>query len=200
MFIKNVVDGLWNNWSNCDRTKNYLSWSKLFYTVTTGLTGDRIPKSPQALSPNQTPILPNLIISCKAKRLWGLTIDWIPFVMYHSFGLKAWKQKNCVKLTWDCWMWWNTPNGRVEFEEGWLIKSIITTDEMSFSQLTGTHPPPNQKKAAITELLNSNKYAHYVVFYILLAIITFKTFQTFQTFFTFIGHFYIWDRYLSYST
>jgi hypothetical protein len=76
-------------------------------------------------------------------------------------------------------MWCNTENGRVEFEEGWLIKSIITTDEMSFSQLTGTHPPPNQKKAAITELLISNKYVHHVVFYILLAIITFKTFQSF---------------------
>jgi hypothetical protein len=149
VFIKNVVDGLWNNWSNCDRTKNYLSWSNLFYTVTTGLTGDRIPKSPQALSPNQTPILPNLIISCKAKRLWGLTIDWIPFVMHVPFvWIKSMEAKNCVKLTWDCWMWCNTENGRVEFGEGWLIrhKSIIPTDEMNFWELNGTHPSPTKKQ------------------------------------------------------
>jgi hypothetical protein len=34
------------------------------------------------------------------------------------------------KLTWHCCICCNPAKGRVDFEEGWLLKSRITKDEM----------------------------------------------------------------------
>jgi hypothetical protein len=50
-----------------------------------------------------------------------------PFFRHHSFGSKP-GAKIKGKLTWHCCI---VPKGRVEFEDGWLIKSsFITKDEM----------------------------------------------------------------------
>ena len=49
------------------------------------------------------------------------------------------KSMNCGKVTWHCCMCCNPAKGRVEFEDGWLIKSsFITKDEMKACQLTST--------------------------------------------------------------
>ena len=45
-----------------------------------------------------------------------------PFFRHHSFGAKiGWK------LTWHCCICCNPAKGRVEFQDGWLIKSSFTT-------------------------------------------------------------------------
>jgi hypothetical protein len=45
--------------------------------------------------------------------------------------IKNLKQKIVWKLTWDCRICCNPAKGRVDFEDGWLIKSsFITKDEM----------------------------------------------------------------------
>jgi hypothetical protein len=52
------------------------------------------------------------------------------------------------KLTWYCCICFNPAKGRVDFEDGWLIKSsFITKDEMKACQLTRTKFP--QKKIEI---------------------------------------------------
>ncbi len=49
------------------------------------------------------------------------------------------------KLTWHCCIHCYPAKGRVDFEDGWLIKfSLITKDEMNACQLTRTKVP--QKK------------------------------------------------------
>jgi hypothetical protein len=51
------------------------------------------------------------------------------------------------KLTWHCCICCNPAKGRVEFEDGWLIKSsFITRDEMKACQLTRTKLPQKNKK------------------------------------------------------
>jgi hypothetical protein len=46
------------------------------------------------------------------------------------------------KLTWFCCICSNPAKGRVDFEDGWLIKSsFITKDEMKACQLTRTKLP-----------------------------------------------------------
>jgi hypothetical protein len=46
------------------------------------------------------------------------------------------------KLTWHCCICCNPAKGRVDFVDGWLIKSsFITKDEMKASQLTRTKLP-----------------------------------------------------------
>jgi len=41
------------------------------------------------------------------------------------------------KITWHCCMCCNSAKGRVEFEDGWLIKSrFINKDEMKACQIT----------------------------------------------------------------
>jgi hypothetical protein len=58
--------------------------------------------------------------------------------IYHS-PLIWIKSMNCGKVTWHCCMCCNPAKGRVEFEDGWLIKSsFITMDEMKACQLTRT--------------------------------------------------------------
>jgi hypothetical protein len=53
-----------------------------------------------------------------------------PFFRHHSFGSKP-GAKIKWKLTWHCGICCNPAKGRVEFEDGWLIKSsFITKDEM----------------------------------------------------------------------
>ncbi len=55
--------------------------------------------------------------------------------------------KNCGKFTWHCCRCCNPANGRVEFEDGWLIKpSFITMDEMKACQLTRTKLQKNKNK------------------------------------------------------
>jgi hypothetical protein len=49
------------------------------------------------------------------------------------------KAKIVEKIIWHCCMCCNPAKGRVEFEDGWLIKpSFITKDEMKACQLTST--------------------------------------------------------------
>jgi hypothetical protein len=53
--------------------------------------------------------------------------------IYHPplIWIKSMKAKNVEKVTWHCCMCCNPAKGRVEFEDGWLIKSrFITKDEM----------------------------------------------------------------------
>jgi hypothetical protein len=52
------------------------------------------------------------------------------------------------KLTLHCCIARNPAKGRVDFEDGWLLKSsFITKDEMKACQLTKTKfPQKNQKK------------------------------------------------------
>jgi hypothetical protein len=51
------------------------------------------------------------------------------------------------KLTWHCCICCNPAKGRVDFEDGWLIKSsFITKDEMKACQLTRTKLPNKNKK------------------------------------------------------
>jgi hypothetical protein len=55
--------------------------------------------------------------------------------------------KNCGKETWHCCMCCNPAKGRVEFEDGWFIKSsFITVDEMKACQLTRTKFQKKKKK------------------------------------------------------
>jgi len=50
--------------------------------------------------------------------------------MHHSLGSKH-GAKIEWKLTWHCCICCNPAKGRVDFEDGWLIKSsFITKDEM----------------------------------------------------------------------
>jgi hypothetical protein len=61
--------------------------------------------------------------------------------MHHSFGSKH-EAKIEWKLTWHCCICCNPAKGRVDFEDGWLIKSsFITKDEMKACQLTRTKLP-----------------------------------------------------------
>jgi hypothetical protein len=61
--------------------------------------------------------------------------------------------KNCGKITWHCCMCCNPAKGRVEFEDGWLIKSsFITMDEMKALQLTRTKFKKKKKKKKIVKL------------------------------------------------
>jgi hypothetical protein len=49
--------------------------------------------------------------------------------------------------TWHCCMCCNPANGRVDFEDGWLIKSsFITQDEHEACQLTRTKVKKKSKK------------------------------------------------------
>jgi hypothetical protein len=51
------------------------------------------------------------------------------------------------KLTWQCCICCNPAKGRVDFEDGWLIKSsFITKDEMKACQLTKTKLPKKKEK------------------------------------------------------
>jgi len=80
------------------------------------------------------------------------------FFKHYSFGSKPWKQKLSGKLAWHCWMCCNPANGRVEFEDVWLIKpSFITMDEMKACQLTRTKSSPPQKKKKINKKNNQNQ-------------------------------------------
>jgi len=65
------------------------------------------------------------------ERSWVLTSTAeIIFFRHHSFGSKP-GSKIKWKLTWHCCICCNPAKGRVEFEDGWLIKSsFITKDEM----------------------------------------------------------------------
>jgi hypothetical protein len=57
------------------------------------------------------------------------------------------KAKTVEKVTWHCCMYCNPANWRVEFEEGWPIKSsFITKDEMKACQLTRTKIQKKKKK------------------------------------------------------
>ena len=65
--------------------------------------------------------------------------------------IKIIKAKNCGKVTWHCCKCYNPAKGRVEFEDGWLIKSsFITKDEMKACQLTRTKIQPKK--------MNTTKY------------------------------------------
>jgi hypothetical protein len=53
--------------------------------------------------------------------------------IYHAplIWIKSMKAKIVEKVTWHCCVCCNPAKGRVEFEDGWLIKSsFITKDEM----------------------------------------------------------------------
>jgi hypothetical protein len=51
------------------------------------------------------------------------------------------------KLTWHCCICCNPEKGRVDFEDGWLIKSsFITKDEMKACQLTKTKLPQKKRR------------------------------------------------------
>jgi hypothetical protein len=51
------------------------------------------------------------------------------------------------KLTWHCCICCNPEKGRVNFEDGWLVKSsFITKDEMKACQLTRTKFPQKNIK------------------------------------------------------
>jgi hypothetical protein len=57
------------------------------------------------------------------------------------------KAKIVEKITWHCCMCCNPAKGRVEFEDGWLIKpNFITKDEMKACQLTRTKIQQKKKK------------------------------------------------------
>jgi hypothetical protein len=61
--------------------------------------------------------------------------------IYHAplIWIKSMKAKIVEKVTWHCCMCCNPAKGRVEFEDGWLIKpSFITKDEIKACQLTRT--------------------------------------------------------------
>ncbi len=72
--------------------------------------------------------------------------------IYHAplIWIRSIKVQNYGKITWHCCMWCNPANGRVEFEDGRLIKSsFITMDEMKACQQTRTkiqNPKKNKKK------------------------------------------------------
>jgi hypothetical protein len=69
--------------------------------------------------------------------------------IYHAplIWIKSMRAKIVEKVTWHCCKCCNPAKGRVEFEDGWLIKSsCITKDEMKACQLTRTKFPPPQKK------------------------------------------------------
>jgi hypothetical protein len=66
------------------------------------------------------------------------TIFQAPFIW-----IKSLEQKLKWKLTWHCCICCNPAKGRVDFEDGWLIKSsFITKDEMKL----GPGPGPNSHK------------------------------------------------------
>jgi hypothetical protein len=51
------------------------------------------------------------------------------------------------KLSWHCCIFSNPAKGRVDFEDGWLIKSsFITKDEMKACQLTRNKFQKKKKK------------------------------------------------------
>jgi hypothetical protein len=63
------------------------------------------------------------------------------------------------KLTWHNCIYCNPAKGRVDFEDGWLIKSsFITKDEMKACQLTRTKLP--HKKS---HLITMSKIAQIIV-------------------------------------
>jgi hypothetical protein len=54
-----------------------------------------------------------------------------PFFRHHSFGSKLGTKIVKKTLTWHCCICCNPEKGRVDFEDGWLIKSsFITKDDM----------------------------------------------------------------------
>jgi hypothetical protein len=69
--------------------------------------------------------------------------------IYHAplIWIKSMKAKIVEKVTWHCSMCCNPAKGRVEFVDGWLIKSsFITKDEMKACQLTRTKIQKNKQK------------------------------------------------------
>ena len=58
--------------------------------------------------------------------------------------------------TWHCCMCCNPANGRVDFEDGWLIKSsFITKDEHEACQLTRTKVQKNNNNNFECQLFNT---------------------------------------------
>ena len=67
------------------------------------------------------------------------------------------------KLTWHCCICCNPAKGRVDFEDGWLIKSsFITKDEMKACQLTRNKLP--QKKIIKLAVMWYHEKSVYVCF------------------------------------
>jgi len=58
--------------------------------------------------------------------------------MHHSFGSKSMEAKIEWKLTWQCC---NPEKGRVDFEDGWLIKSSFKRMKFKDCQLNRTKFP-----------------------------------------------------------
>jgi hypothetical protein len=73
------------------------------------------------------------------------------------------------KLTWHCCIFCNPAKGRVDFEDGWLIKSsFITKDEMKACQLTRTKFPQkdpigNNNDKKVRPLLNCDAKAYWKI-------------------------------------
>jgi hypothetical protein len=62
------------------------------------------------------------------------------------------------KLTWHCFICCNPSKRRVDFEDGWLIKSSFKTkDEIKACQLTRTELPQEKKKIVNPLFRFSNK-------------------------------------------
>jgi hypothetical protein len=59
----------------------------------------------------------------------------------------------------------NPAKGRVEFEDGWLIKSsFITKDEMKACQLTRTKNPTKKKKVTESLYNNNNNLLDHILY------------------------------------
>jgi hypothetical protein len=64
------------------------------------------------------------------ERLWVQTPTEETIFQAPFIWIKAWNKIEW-KLTWHCCIYCNPAKGRVDFEDGWLIKSsFITKDEM----------------------------------------------------------------------
>jgi len=71
------------------------------------------------------------------------TIFQAPLIWIKSLEQK--RDNGMFQPTWHCCMCCNPANGRVDFEDGWLIKSsIITKDEHEACQLTRTKIQPKK--------------------------------------------------------
>jgi hypothetical protein len=64
------------------------------------------------------------------------------------------------KLTWHCCICCNPAKGRVDFEDGWLLKSsFITTDEMKACQQTRAKLSQTKKRESLVITLTKLSYS-----------------------------------------
>jgi hypothetical protein len=79
------------------------------------------------------------------ERLWVLTLTEETIFQAPFIWIKNLDQKIGWKLNWHCCICCNPAKGRVDFEDGWLIKySFITKNDNETCELTRTKFP--QKK------------------------------------------------------